>query len=145
MSSLACVGVLLGKKQECYDDAITSADENGIIHADRCKEPVSMGRPQNQQPPSTEHSTTGSDKGSGEVSAQISKRNPSVVGNPSVSPARVATTTRGASNASGLLGLDPSSVTAMQHNFLGVFAEMCEIARPKIAAEAVMTSACKVG
>ncbi|CAM9120992.1 unnamed protein product [Sphacelaria rigidula] len=31
----------------------------------------------------------------------------------------------------------------MQHNFLGVFAEMCEIARPKIAAEAVMTSACK--
>lgn len=141
------------KNQECYDDAMNAADEHGIIHPDKCKYPIDVCRPQHQQSRSPEKCCNGD---GGEVTAPIPTLLPSVAQVSPITTAPVTTTTCSASIPKrNCAGADPpvrsggggggGGVKAIQDGLLAVFQELCEIARPKIAAEAVVTSACKVG
>ncbi|CAM9178830.1 unnamed protein product [Scytosiphon promiscuus] len=122
---------------ECYDDAMNAADEHGIIHPETCPNPV-----------------TGTKTNADGVVAPApgddsSLQKPKCIADGVLPPATAigGGETRGDASV-GQAGEGPSSLSqaaggGVRGDLLGVFQELCELARPEIAASFVVAGACK--
>lgn len=140
--------------QECYDDAMNSADEHGIIHPEACKPifDIDIGNT----------TTITSTNGTASVASSIPKDAEQTVSAPgngtalitSCSPARNSSSAAAVAEgtASATTVGDESSGDAegeavgkqMGSNLLSASIELLEIARPEIAASTVVAGVCKV-
>lgn len=117
--------------QECYDDAMNAADEHGVIHPDDCEQETGGS--------SSAPSRTSVDRKEVEASIAPAGTHPGLGGAGGCSAGGTEDRAEGI-EAAGLESDRPSRWEA-----LGVFHELCEVARPEIAAGVVVAGACKVG
>lgn len=113
--------------QECYDDAMNAADEHGVIYSEKCREPFECRssnrnlRDHDAEPvaPRAPADTQLNPEGRGEGLAEWE-----------------GSTNDGVDRASSSRGGAPAPLVLVE--------ELCEVARPEIAAGAIVASACKV-
>lgn len=138
------------KTQECYDDAMNAADEHGIIHPEICKEPFNGGRSRSQQANTLagagavsidfDNSDTdgeGNREGAARHNAPSADDKGSRTSAPVQAPTKINPSNRDGAGVRGSM--------TVEHGLLGVLQELCELARPEIAAASVVASVCKVG
>lgn len=143
------------KMQECYDDAMNAADEHGIIHPGKCPHPITGpktaadGNGTTEDDDAVPGAPTSPAPGD-DSSLQSKQQTPSVAqSEPTVSGVEnegAATNGKQGTVAGSGGTLGPSaSAEVIRPILLGVLQELCELARPEIAAAAVVAGVCKVG
>lgn len=123
---------------------MNAADEHGIIHPEKCKEPID-----DRPPRSGDGTSTGivEPKLSAGIHATATAY-PEDTKLPELHESLRAATASGGGEEGVVQRADrpnTTSTTLLQAQLLSVFRELCELARPEIAAAGVVASACKVG
>lgn len=154
--------------KECYDDAMNAADEHGIIHPGTCPSPINgVKRPAATAKDTTSSNGNGDDASAGEGTASApgddsSLKSKSIADSQS-SPAVARPETpdaegEGNGDGGGAAGDDKKEAPAgggegpvaqaagevVRPILLSALQELSELARPEIAASAVVAGACKV-
>eukprot|EP00752_Nemacystus_decipiens_P009302 g8313.t1 len=160
---------VLDKLKECYDDAMNAADEHGIIHPGTCPSPINATKRPNNAAKDTMRSNGNGDDSTPAVETTTPapsddsplKSKPMADSQPSSSTARSEAPDAGGGGRDGgdseAVGLDkkealvagggvPVSQAAgevVRPILLSALQELSELARPEIAASAVVAGACK--
>ncbi|CAM9142488.1 unnamed protein product [Laminaria digitata] len=139
----------------CYDDAMNAADEHGVIHPEACRHPITGNK---KAPIPEEGSSSSSNNNSTSNSGEQNSRAPEndrSVSKPTTtskpSPATMEKETLPVAKGDAMVeqlataGVSTAAVAgeAIRPFFLSVLQEMCELARPEIAASAIVAGACK--
>ena len=134
--------------QGCYDDAMNAADEHGVIHPEACCHPITGNKKGSIPEGSNNSSNSGEKKRAPENDRSVPK--PTTTHQPPLATAveKETPVANGDAVVEQLVAAGAMSSAmageAIRPFFLSVLQDMCELARPEIAASFIVAGACKV-